>query len=111
MLKCVGYRFKSFHGTINGSRIDSDKLLFSYISDEEENLTGWETHMLIVKVENVSRIFGVDVMRDTTGNLIAPELEQFRNKPIFLSCTFDEKGKAKVNRVIVDTTHPQNDKK
>lgn len=104
MLKCIGYRFKSFHGTINGQRIDSDKLLFSYISDEEDFLQGWECHQMSIQANRVESVFGAKVMQDQVGNLMAPELDKFIKKPIFISCSFDDKGKAKVNKVIIDPT-------
>lgn len=104
MLKCIGYRFKSFHGSINGTQIDSDKLIFSYISDDEDGLTGWECHQITMKVDRVEKVFGVKVMCDQFGKLIAPELDNFVKKPIFISCSFDMKGNATVNRVIVDPT-------
>lgn len=104
MLKCIGYRFKSFHGLINGNQIDSDKLIFSYISDEEDFLSGWESHQITIKADKVERVFGVKLMRDQIGNLIAPELDKFIKQPIFISCSMDAKGNATVNRVIIDPT-------
>lgn len=104
MLKCIGYRFKSFHGVINGKQVDSDKLIFSYISDEEDFLTGWESHQISMQIDKVERVFGVKVGRDQMGFLIAPELDRFIKQPIIISCSFDDRGNAKVSKVFIDPT-------
>jgi hypothetical protein len=102
MLKCIGYRFKSFHGEINGKQIDSDKLLFSYMSDEEEGLNGWESHQLSINANRVESVFGVKIAFDQMGNIIAPELDAFIKQPILISCSFDNKNKATISRVFID---------
>lgn len=111
MLKCTGYRFKSFHGVINGNQCDSEKLIFSYVSDEDPGVVGYESHTIDVRATNqrmlgerVGRLFGVTTMTDQMGNLIAPELDSFIKQPILISCSFDENRRAIVNRVIID--HP-----
>jgi hypothetical protein len=116
MLKCIGYRFKSYHNSINGTRIDSDKLIFSYISDEDPGVVGWESHQLEIKAtspqmlgERLSRIFGVSIMNDQVGNLIAPELDKYLKQPVFISCSFDQNNRATVNRVIIDPSQQVND--
>lgn len=115
MLKCIGYRFKSFHGEVNGKMVDSDKLIFSYISDDENGLVGFESHQLEIGgfganstnqcIDRVQRVFNVKVNFDQYGNLFSPELDVFVKKPIFISCSIGNNGKAVVNRVIIDPTY------
>lgn len=114
MLKCVGYRFKSFHDEYDGKVIDSDKLVFNYVSDDEEGLTGYECHQLEIGgfgsasvsqcIDKVQKAFGVKVSVDQYGNLFAPELDSFIKKPVLISCSIGKNGKAIVNRVIIDST-------
>jgi hypothetical protein len=113
MIKCTGYRFKSYHGDINGNRIDSDKLIFSYLSDEEYGLVGWEAYTLEIKAPNpqilgekLKNIFGVSISTDQFGNLMATGLDQFIKQPIIISCKLDRTGKATVSRIILDPSQP-----